>query len=136
MMPLSHYFRVRVDTMMGYHQESEVTALKVANILSGFQSTTTTAASSSTTGKTSNTSHSEEKRQNPELGEAPPHPAPVADSRVEAPPHPAPVADWSPANLSVTSSRSGGVVDSLADGRSESSESVWDYDERRSHRCP
>ena len=65
--------------------------------------------------------------------EAPPHPAPVADlSRepVEAPPHPAPVADSSPAKLSVTSSQSGGSVDLLAGGRSESSESVWDYDER------
>ena len=118
---------------MGYHQESEVTAPKVANILSGFQSTTATTASNSTTAITSNTSHSEEKGQNLEPGEAPPHPAPVADSSpepVEAPPHPAPVADWSPAKLSVTSSQSGGSVDLLADGRSESSESLWDYDER------
>ena len=62
--------------------------------------------------------------------EAPPHPAPVADlSRepVEAPP---PVANSSPAKLSVTSSQSGGSIEVLADGRSESSESVWDYDER------
>ena len=69
----------------------------------------------------------------PEPVEAPPDPAPVADSsreQVEAPPHPTPVADSSPAKLSVTSSQSGGSVDLLADGRSESSESVWDYDER------
>ena len=57
----------------------------------------------------------------------------MADSSrepVEAPPHPAPVADSSPAKLSVTSSQSGGSVDLLADGSSESSESVWDYDEQ------
>ena len=40
------------------------------------------------------------------------------------------MANSSPAKLSVTSSQSGGSVDLLADGRSESSESVWDYDER------
>ena len=118
---------------MGYPQESEETAPKVANILSGFESTTATTASSSTTAITSNTSHNEEKGQNPEPGEAAPHPAPVADSSpepVEARPHPAPVADSSLAKLSVTSSQSGRSVDLLADGRSECSESVWDYDER------
>ena len=40
------------------------------------------------------------------------------------------MANSSPAKLSVTSSQSGGSVDLLADRRSESSESVWDYDER------
>ena len=75
-----------------------------------------------TTTITSNTSHNEEKGQNPE---------PVEELEPEeAPPRPAPVADLSLAKLSVTSSQSGGSVDLLADGRSESSESVWDYDAR------
>ena len=86
--------------MMGYHQESEETAPKVANILSAFQSTTTTTASSSTTAITSNTSHNEEKGQSPE---------PVEELEPEeASPHAAPVADSSPAKLSVTCSQSGG----------------------------
>ena len=117
---------------MGYHHESEETAPKVANILSAFQSTTATTASSSTTAITSNTSHNKEKGQNLEPVEAPPHPAPVADSSpepVEALPHPTSMADSSPAKL-VTSSQSGGSVDLLVDSRRESSESVWDYDER------
>ena len=65
--------------------------------------------------------------------EALPDPVPVADSSCEpvhAPPRPAPVADSSPAKLTVASSQSGVSVDLLADGRIESSESVWDYDER------
>ena len=66
---------------MGYLQESEQTAPKVANILSAFKSTTTTTASSSTTTITSNTSHNnEEKGRNPKLVEALPPPAPMADS--------------------------------------------------------
>ena len=107
---------------MGYHHESEKIAHKVASVLGALHDKTTTTASSSTTSITSNTSHKEEEGQNLALSEE-------VDPE-DAPPHPAPVVDSSPAKLNATSCQSSGFVKFLANGTSESSESVWDYDHR------
>ena len=143
----SKYFKVRPNTMMAYHQASRDTAHKVAGIWSGHAPASKPPApglldedfllESTSLGIPENNAEvvaGVVASPAQDVPHVPEQVAPIAP--VDVPPVPeqvaliAPVAHSSPGKISVTSSQSACSVDLLADCKSASSNSEWDYEER------